>query len=241
MCFGAHIFLSGCIGFEDQIEFESVGINDGEEVRKIPKYLASIKNARGIHQCGAVAISPHFLLTAAHCPVTDQIRIRGVNRAVLAELDHPDFDPEDPAVVRRNYDLRVIRLTDDYEMVDFIALGAAPAKNSLVRLAGFGKPNVDGIAGRFRVGVAPVSSRRIQHFTTTGAGSHANVCQGDSGGPATKRDAVSGGYSLVGIISQSSVDCVSQSWMTRIDGVNGKWISKTMRQLNAIATIHATR
>jgi V8-like Glu-specific endopeptidase len=181
--------------------------------------------------CTAELISPHVLLTAAHCvnpPPSGPVSIfTGVDKNDPAGVTVPvkEFHANplwDPNVDASPHDIAVLILADPLNLTP-IAINRAPLDQSLVgqpvRIVGYGQsstpsgPN-DGFGVR-RQATAPLLSFDTS-FVRVGNPT-ANQCFGDSGGPALMT--INNVEVIVGVDSfgEAGETCLQSNGDTRVD------------------------
>lgn len=172
--------------------------------------------------CTGALVSPHVVLTAAHCDVEPGDRF-----VVGADVEHPSAE----AVVveyRRNlawvgtiHDHGLARLDRALTGVPF-AVGASPEIGDRIQAVGYGvtQPGVTSNTQRWWVSEEVVEARN-NWFSVDGGGVH-GVCKGDSGGPAL---ADREGLVIVGTVSQGEASCTGED---RFSVPDPAWIASVL-------------
>ena len=178
--------------------------------------------------CSGIAVSPSWVLTAAHCAAIPELAVR-VQSA-------PDIEGELVFVARveRHVSVDLALLELDFSSLvpsrDLVDHGVTPVLTAsvnlemgvgdAVELAGFGRTE-SGIDSGLRflvesiVAVDPTSFR-VDGFGVTGA------CEGDSGGPLLTRSS-DGSLVAAGILTAGDPACRGQDRYLRLDAVSD-WV-----------------
>lgn len=215
------IALAACVDAEP-IGQRAEAIVAGNVTAADPAIVA-LTEADGRVVCSGTLISPHVVLTAAHCGIDAKTfrSFRAVFGAsaraglVVALSDarvHPDFDAKTFA-----NDLALLTLRARSEIPP-VALadkgGAASLPTAKLRIVGFGiSAAMAGDLGTKREGTARVDAIAATTFHL--APEPSQPCVGDSGGPALL--AAASGELLVGVTSNGDDACVKGATETRVD------------------------
>lgn len=185
-----------------------------------PHVVALVRAGRA--GCTGTLISPHVVVTAAHCveptagaPAVffgNDVKLPGRTGAVSYVRRHPGFDAGTLA-----NDLAVLVL-EPASTIAPAQLMTVPLDPSFVqkapRVVGFGRGQGAGLpAGRKMEGTTSVAALFPSTFTARPG--PAQPCEGDSGGPAFLR--VDGVELLVGVTSNGDADCIVSATFTRVD------------------------
>ena len=183
--------------------------------------------AKGTFLCTGSVVSPHVILTAAHCvPDGVAMKVYGGTNLIAAGVDdflsvaatfaHPSFDSDRP---QRGYDLGAVVLRDPYAAASPLPMNRTalvPAElGSTVRVVGYGVSNATTQQG---AGQRRTAMLEIDTFDALliglGDATH-NTCNGDSGGPAFLT--LDGRDVIIGVTSFGPVPCNGVSHDTRLD------------------------
>ena len=162
--------------------------------------------------CSAVVISPHKILTAAHC--FDEFVFRatvtagGSSSEVVSVTYHPNARFIDN---RFEHDLAIGLVEPPLEIsVAPVALGPTPALGESVYIFGYGRTTVEEseppLTAALSAGTMNVSAVSDLHIDAFYNGATANTCRGDSGGPAFTFATATQRLQLVGLVSSGTQD-----------------------------------
>lgn len=195
--------------------------------------IAQVPGSKLASICTGTLVSPHVILTAAHCldprlvGATAQVSIFiGVDvsiakaadfRATRATHIHADFDPDR---FQQGGDIGVAIFADALD-VPPIAMNRSGLTDSLIAqpatLVGFGKErgdDADGATAGVKRRVETVMGTytdRVVRFGQPGMTS----CEGDSGGPGLM--SIDGSTAVVGVVSFGTPTCDREAYDTRVD------------------------
>jgi secreted trypsin-like serine protease len=197
--------------------------------------------------CTGEVISPHVVLTAAHCAGGDDPSVTNAlyhvylgddfGNAHLADLIrakeahyHPQFDANnltagnDVGVIIMNDALAVTPLPYNHASMNTGFDGGT------VRFVGYGLDNATAQTGG---GVKRATSTTLTDHTDLllhfSDGTH-ETCNGDSGGPAFM--SIGGRETIVGLTSYGDVACADGGWDTRVDAL-AAWIDGWVAQFDS--------
>jgi secreted trypsin-like serine protease len=190
--------------------------------------------------CTATLISPHVLLTAAHCVVeTSGARYgvylgnddRGLNSKTFIPLASVAYDPQyDNNHPDDGHDFGVGILTTALNTtpvpVNHVALGSDKV-GATARYVGYGlsdgvKMTGSGLKRQASEPIAQITDRLIRIATNPN-----NTCEGDSGGPLLLN--VNGAESIAGVVSFGDDEhCLQNSYFQRVDS-QVAWIDQQIQ------------
>ncbi len=228
----AVVVTAGCTAAPTLLERQQT-ITGGTADTKDPAVVLLISRG-GRTMCSGTVLSPHVVLSAAHCvdpsagmPSTvfigddnndrTQASDRSLFRKVSAAHAHPKYNNNTPEAA---YDIAVIVVAEPI-LVTPIAMNRQPIDNSFVgkqiRLVGFGTSRGNDSRGD-TLGTKRQTSTKISDFDITSLTfmdvTH-EICDGDSGGPALID--LGKGEVIVGVASYGDSDCVEYGIHTRVD------------------------
>ena len=186
-------------------------------------------------------MSPHVLLTAAHCADPDIVGTTakfsiytGVDVDLAKSSDfiplvethfNPDFSPSD---VMKGADIAVGILGDPLDATP-VAMNRSPITDDLigqaVRMVGYGKSSGTDTNGatagtkRQVTSVLDSYTDKILHVGVPGA----TTCEGDSGGPALMM--LDGVESIAGVVSFGDIACEQLGADTRVDAYADSFVA----------------
>lgn len=170
-------------------------------------------------ECTGTVISPHAVLTAAHCvggtslpdvAIGDVVSTAERHR-VLAAFVHPDFDP-----TTLDHDIAIVIVEAPLAPtpIPFATELGGLAAGASIRVVGYGWTVVnDTMPPRRRTGTSQVDA--IDELRIVSHGAPSQVCEGDSGGPALYDDG--SGERVVGVASSGDAACAQFGKHTRVD------------------------
>jgi V8-like Glu-specific endopeptidase len=231
------VLLAGCVS-SPVIESQSSPIIGGSRTAGDPAVvLLVISFDSGYSMCTAEIVSPHVVMTAAHC--VDPAETGPVKRFDIFlgdDLDDPQLsaDPKmwlkvksthhDPKFdgqrLGDGHDVAVVIL-DQPTTIAPLPLNRTPltqaSMGQMLRLVGYGVTNgwTQQGSGRKRQTSTPLSDYD-QTFITFG-NAQKGTCQGDSGGPAFM--VIGGVEQIVGVTSFGDQGCQQGGWDTRVDTI----------------------
>ncbi len=185
--------------------------------------IGAFIDSRGKPFCTGTLVSPHVVLTAAHCGIAvgDRFAIGptlespAATAGVTDVATHAGWDStvRDHALVRLDRDL-------DVQPIGVLTDAARLAAGESVQGVGYGliAPEADANLLRWWV-VEPISAVSDGWFSVDGYGQR-GLCKGDSGGPALLPGPV-----IAGTVSQGAVSCVGEDLYSRIDP---GWVSSML-------------
>jgi MYXO-CTERM domain-containing protein len=204
-------------------------------------WIAQVPKATIATICTASLISPHVLLTAAHCVTPELVGADAqyryyqgpdVNSASSRELHpiptvhfHAEFSSTD---VQKGHDIAVGVLDVPLTNTAPLTLNTRPIDGDLVgqpvRLVGYGKDSGTDTTGA-SAGVKRQVSTRLNSYTDDLlrlGQSGMTTCEGDSGGPAFMT--VDGAERIVGVVSFGDASCAELGVDTRVDVFADDWV-----------------
>jgi MYXO-CTERM domain-containing protein len=193
-------------------------------------------NSASASLCTASVISPHVLLTAAHCVdpavlMASDYRfsvfpggdISSLKPADLLSVKETHFDPQfNPSQfgLTNGHDIAVVIMANALSQAP-LPVNRAPLQDSMVgqplRIVGYGVSDGNDTSGQtagVRRSATTVLDSLTANFVKIGDPSH-NTCEGDSGGPAFLT--INGVEQIVGITSFGTGGCTTDTSDTRLD------------------------
>ncbi len=224
--------LVACSSSDPELGVTSEPITNGAGDGGDPAVVALV-DASGTVQCSGTLITPHVVLTAAHCSIdgTSFTRYRayvgsspasgGTFVALSAAYVHPAFDPSTLA-----NDLALLVLASDVSATPVALLPSSSdsiVAGTKLRVVGFGSDGAGG-GNVKRSGTASVST--LGSSTIGLLPDPSLPCEGDSGGPAFFTVSSSGGSTeyLAGVTSHGDAACLTQATDTRVDAFDSAFI-----------------
>jgi V8-like Glu-specific endopeptidase len=195
--------------------------------------FAQVPGSPGGALCTGEVISPHVILTAAHCVSPGEVGANAVFRVftgsdfnLASALDllpvrethfNPLFDAANP---QNGNDVGVAILANPIS-VSPLKINRAPITNAMVgqpvRFVGYGLDNAPAQSGS---GLKRQTSTTLSDFTNLllhfSDGTH-ETCNGDSGGPAFMN--INGSDVIVGLTSFGDANCNQGGFDTRVDAM----------------------
>lgn len=179
--------------------------------------------------CTGTLVSPHVVLSAAHCGAAVGDRF-----AIGPDLSSPEAVATVTDTVRHpswsgtgaSRDQLLARLDRDLPVTPMGVTGIAVAAGSPIQGVGYGLVAPDSSPNSLRWWVVePVTAVSDSWFSVDGLGQR-GLCNGDSGGPAL----VASGTSvpmIVGTVSQGAVSCVGEDLYSLVDAA---WVAQVLAQ-----------
>lgn len=179
--------------------------------------------------CTGTLVSPHVVLSAAHCGIE-----AGDTFVIGADLAAPEATANVVSVVRRlpwtglgtAHDQLLALLDRDLDVTPIVVSSRAPVAGESVQGVGYGLMAPDSSPNSLRWWVVePVTAVSDAWFSVDGLGQR-GLCNGDSGGPALIASATSV-PTLVGTVSQGAVSCVGEDLYSLVDAA---WVAQVLAQ-----------
>jgi MYXO-CTERM domain-containing protein len=237
------VLAVGCAGGYapvDAVHEEIIGgtIDTGDPA--VVLLYQTVKGVQGGSICTGEVISPHVILTAAHCTGGEKPEEAAISTwRVYLGADFNQATADDLLLVKEahfNPDFRVANLAGGNDVGVAILSNALPPsirplpinrtplsttdKGKPVRFVGYGLSNVTNTTDPSVVGVKRQTTttlteynEKLLHFTD---GTH-ETCNGDSGGPAFMN--INGQDVIVGVTSFGDSSCSEGGFDTRIDTI----------------------
>ncbi len=224
--------LSGCVANTDSVAANEDDIIGGTSDNVDRSVVAiSVWNQQVSHTCSATVVSPHVVVTAAHCVDPGDVGVDNVVQVFMGDtLASPWpwlYKSVKEVHVPPNYDSGNIFSGNDIAVVitksalgrpalpmNRVALGPSDVGRS-IRFVGFGKTaanNPDSYGRRYQ---ASLSITSVSSKFVSSSSANSFTCQGDSGGPGfIKR---SGVEYIAGINSFGPANCNGANTSTRVD------------------------
>jgi secreted trypsin-like serine protease len=232
--------LAGCTASPAMFAREIVGGVDDADDPAVVMWIAQVPGSPTATLCTATLISPHVVLTAAHCVLPELVGTNAkfsvfpganVNTAHLGDFidvtethAHPDFSLND---VTGGSDIAVGILAKPLSPTP-IAMNTTGLGNDLVgqpaRMVGYGKSagtdTTGATAGRKRQAATQLVSFTDKLVTFGMPGE--TTCEGDSGGPGLMT--IGGVEVIVGVVSFGDAQCAQLGVDTRVDRFADSWV-----------------
>jgi MYXO-CTERM domain-containing protein len=197
-------------------------------------------------QCTGTVVSPHVVVTAAHCLSPDligpdqsfyvfygddsndatELADRGNFGYAKSATPHPDFNPNTIATTDAvNGDLGVIVLRDKAPVTPIALQHEPPAVGASLHVVGYGMraPRDADTSGLRTDTTATLGAVAARSMSFDGA-TH-SVCEGDSGGPSLLDGKLAGIHSFI----EHSKSCSGLNYDVRVDAY-APWIETTIRK-----------
>jgi secreted trypsin-like serine protease len=220
--------------------------------------IAQVPGATTATLCTASVVSPHVLLTAAHCLLPSEVGTgaqffvyTGIDLASATSDDlkadkvqevhyNADFNPQD---IMGGHDVGVVIMTDPIGLTPLIMNRDAITDSDdhqPTRLVGYGQTTAadkTGATAGVRREVTTTLDSHDSNFLHVGEGGM-TLCEGDSGGPAFMT--LDGTEVIAGITSFGDTGCDSFGTDTRIDKYADSWVQPYLDQFDpgAITPVH---
>ena len=191
-------------------------------------------------QCTGTVLAENLILTAAHCVVSDKIRVRSYGdrklHRVVDAVVHPQYQHAQSAIATR-VDLALLKLATtlpDRAKPALLARRSTTAGEAVL-VAGYGLDDADAVnvTGRARMATLIVLEQRIgillQLRDPAMQDAQLGACGGDSGGPAF---ALRDDLVVVGVVSAGPERCGGFTFVTPITPYYD-WIVETARKLGS--------
>jgi MYXO-CTERM domain-containing protein len=237
---------AGC-AVPDPVEATSSAIIDGMLDSGDPSMVEMFAISGNMAaKCTCTLVSPHVLLTAAHCIAETQgfrygvflgnndSRITGKDLLAVASAD---FDPAYNDNPSQGHDIGVVVLAQPLPMplVPMNRGSLASSTGKMTRYIGYGL--TDGVAqsgdGTKRQAMAPIA--QVGKSLIRIANNPNNTCNGDSGGPLLMD--TGSGEAIIGVVSfGTDMNCGSDSYFQRLD-TQIDWVDQQIKQADPNAVL----
>uniref|UniRef100_A0A3B4UG53 chymotrypsin n=1 Tax=Seriola dumerili TaxID=41447 RepID=A0A3B4UG53_SERDU len=227
----AYLYLNSCCGvpaIKPQVSGYNKIVNGETAVSGSWPWQVSLQDGRGFHFCGGSLINQYWVVTAAHCRVSN-------HRVILGEHDrqsngepiqvkniaitHPYYNSQN-----FNNDITLLRLSSPVQMTSRVSPVCLASSSTSIPsgtkcvTTGWGKTDINcmNTSPRYLQQtslplLSPAQCRqywgynRITDAMICAGASGVSSCQGDSGGPLVCEN--SGVWSLMGIVSWGTSNC----------------------------------
>ncbi|HZS36446.1 MAG TPA: trypsin-like serine protease [Polyangia bacterium] len=234
--FASCVLLSGCLGAPAPVDEREGAIIGGTLDTADPGVVllfAQVPGAQNGSLCTAEIVSPHVVITAAHCVSPAEVGqgaqfivypgsdFSQANQGNTLAVKETHFDPLfDTNNLTAGHDIGVAILQNPVSIAP-LAMNRAPLTAAMqgqpVRFVGYGLNNA---AQQTGAGVKRTTMTTLTDFDTVLVhftdGTH-ETCNGDSGGPAFMT--LGGREQIVGLTSFGDVNCNMGGYDTRLDAM----------------------
>jgi secreted trypsin-like serine protease len=225
--------LVGCAATPGVYDREIIGGVDDDGDPAVVLWVAQQQGSTTATLCTATVISPHVVLTAAHCVSPASVganetfslftgaSIAGIRASALMPIPETHFDPEyDNNNIMAGHDIAVGIMANPLGIpplpLNRKALSSS-MKGQPVRMIGYGTTDGSDTAGKTAGRRRQVTSQldsfsdQLVRFGMAGQ----TTCEGDSGGPGLMT--IDGVEVVVGVVSFGDTTCTELDYDTRVD------------------------